>query len=279
MPTSSVHFMSGLPRSGSTLLSAILQQNPAVRHAGIITPVAPMMVKLSSLMVEGDYVTEFDENTRKRLLRGVFSHYYFEKSSADPCPSGMIIDNHRMWCTRLGLIDYLFPESRIICCVRNPVWIIDSFERLIQKDPALGSKLVPIEQRGTLYERVEALTAPNGVFGYCWRALQEAFYSTLAHKLIVVEYDRLVTDPERTVAHIARLLKLPEWRYNFEAVEFKGTSEFDQALNTPGLHEVRRKVAYTPRRPILPPDVVARLSGELFWRNPERNPGRATVLS
>ncbi|MCG0997497.1 sulfotransferase [Acetobacter persici] len=64
--------MSGLPRSGSTLLSAILQQNPAVRHAGIITPVAPMMVKLSSLMVEGDYVTEFDENTRKRLLRGVF---------------------------------------------------------------------------------------------------------------------------------------------------------------------------------------------------------------
>lgn len=279
MRTSSVHFMSGLPRSGSTLLSAILQQNPAIRHAGIITPVAPMMVKLSSLMVEGEYATEFNEETRKRLLRGVLSHYYFEKEAESGHRSGMIIDHNRMWCTRLGLIDHLFPEARVICCVRNPVWIIDSFERMIQKDPVLGSHLVPIERRGTLYDRVEALTAPNGSFGYCWRALQEAFYSALAHKLIVVEYDRLVTQPEETVARIAHLLKLPEWRYDFNAVEFKGASAFDQALNTPGLHAVRKKVAYTPRRPVLPPDVVARLSGELFWRNPEKNPGCATVLA
>lgn len=279
MLTSSVHFMSGLPRSGSTLLSAILQQNPAVRHAGIITPVAPMMVKLSSLMVEGEYASEFNDETRKRLLRGVLSHYYFEKGPDSRRRPGMIIDHNRMWCTRLGLLDHLFPEARIICCVRNPVWIIDSFERIIQKDPVLGSQLVPIERRGTLYDRVEALTAPNGSFGYCWRALQEAFYSALAHKLIVVEYDRLVTQPEETVARITNLLKLPEWHYDFNAVEFKGASAFDQALNTPGLHEVRKKVAYTPRRPVLPPDVVARLSGELFWRNPEKNPGRATVLA
>lgn len=279
MPTSSVHFMSGLPRSGSTLLSAILMQNPAVRHAGIITPVAPMMVKLSSLMVEGEYASEFDEDTRKRLLRGVLSHYYCDKGPDSGRRTGMIIDNNRMWCTRLGLIDHLFPHARIICCVRNPVWIIDSFERIIQKDPALGSRLVPIEKRGTLYDRVEALTAPNGSFGYCWRALQEAFYSTLAHKLIVVEYDRLVRHPAQTVAYITQLLKLPDWHYDFNAVEFNGAAGFDQALNTPGLHEVRKKVAYSPRRPVLPPDIVERLTTELFWRNPERNPGRATVLA
>ncbi|MCX2560058.1 hypothetical protein OQ252_01395 [Acetobacter farinalis] len=62
-------------------------------------------------------------------------------------------------------------------------------------------------------------------------------------------------------------------------MEFEGATAFDQALKTPGLHTVRKKVAYVPRRPVLPPDVVARLSGELFWRNPERNPGQATVLA
>lgn len=36
------HFISGLPRSGSTLLSALLRQNPAV-HAGMSGPVAGLL--------------------------------------------------------------------------------------------------------------------------------------------------------------------------------------------------------------------------------------------
>ena len=37
-----IHLISGLPRSGSTLLAALLRQNPAV-HAGVTSPVFPMV--------------------------------------------------------------------------------------------------------------------------------------------------------------------------------------------------------------------------------------------
>ena len=41
------HFISGLPRSGSTLLSALLRQNPSF-HADISSPVALLMETLWS---------------------------------------------------------------------------------------------------------------------------------------------------------------------------------------------------------------------------------------
>ncbi|GBQ22716.1 sulfotransferase family protein [Gluconacetobacter sacchari] len=274
-----VHFMSGLPRSGSTLLAAILQQNPAVRHAGIITPVANMMIKLTSVMVEGEFATEFEAETRQRLLRGILTGYYDDGSRSGSTTGDIVIDNNRLWCTRLALLDHLFPASRVICCVRDPVWIIDSFERIMQKDPLLGSRIVPIEQRGTLHDRVNALTSQGGPFGFCWHAFNEAFYSALAHKLIVVEYDRLVTAPRDTLQRLSDLLSLPRWDYDFNDIRFEQPVRFDQALGTPGLHAVRPRVSMAPRRPVLPPDIVSRLAGGSFWRNPDMNPGNATILA
>lgn len=268
-----VHFMSGLPRSGSTLLAAILKQNPAVSHASYITPVAPMMVKMTSLMVEGEYKSEFDTEAQNRILRGILFNYYGSVKAP------VIIDNNRIWCTRMGLANALFPGSKIICCVRDPVWIVDSFERIIQKDPLLGSKIVPIEKRGNIYSRVDSIISPDGPFGYCWRALNEAYYSDLAHNLVVVDYDRLVDDPSGTMRIIDNALELPAWSYDFDHIHFEEPKAFDSNLNTPGLHVVREQVGAFHRRPVLPPEIVSRLAGGTFWRDPSKNPGGATVIA
>src|SRR5690348_9110027 len=44
-----IHFISGLPRSGSTLLGAILSQNPRF-HAGMSSPVAQMFSSLQTML-------------------------------------------------------------------------------------------------------------------------------------------------------------------------------------------------------------------------------------
>ena len=44
-----IHFISGLPRSGSTLLAAILRQNPRF-HAGMTSPVGAMYMALERSM-------------------------------------------------------------------------------------------------------------------------------------------------------------------------------------------------------------------------------------
>ena len=42
-----IHFSSGLPRSGSTLLSALLRRNPRL-HAGISGPVGGMFTVMAN---------------------------------------------------------------------------------------------------------------------------------------------------------------------------------------------------------------------------------------
>ena len=46
----------------------------------------------------------------------------------------VVFDTNRMWCARLPLIRELYPEARVLCCVRNVAWIMDSFERLVRRN-------------------------------------------------------------------------------------------------------------------------------------------------
>lgn len=260
--SSPAHFISGLPRSGSTLLAALLSQNPAIIAHGRTSPVAPMIIRLSGLMAEGEYAPDFSEAQRERLLRGILEDYYH------PEPNQIVLDTSREWCTRLALIDRLYPTARIICCVRDPVWIVDSLERLIVRDPILSSHLVPIGQRSTQHDRLDHLLSRNGVFGYAWRVLTEAFHGPFADRLILVDYQALATDPRRILTKLTTSLGLPPYPYDLNNVTNRDAEAFDASLGTPDLHRVRPVVSYQQRDCILPPDVVSRLQGGMFWRDP-----------
>lgn len=65
------HFISGLPRSGSTLLSAILLQNPRF-HAGMTSPVGALFSGvLEQCSAGSEFGAVIDTNLRRRLLRGL----------------------------------------------------------------------------------------------------------------------------------------------------------------------------------------------------------------
>ena len=68
------HFISGLPRSGSTLLAAILRQNPAL-HANVTSPVGAMLGEMSA---GSEGAVFFDEGRRRAVLRGCFENYYHD---------------------------------------------------------------------------------------------------------------------------------------------------------------------------------------------------------
>ena len=124
-----LHFISGLPRSGSTLLAALLRQNPRF-SAGMSSPVYALfrsMLQETSARNEGSVF--IDDAIRKRLLTGVFDAYY-----AEATPETVIFDTNRGWTTKLPALVELFPDAKMICCVRNPAWILDSVESLIRRN-------------------------------------------------------------------------------------------------------------------------------------------------
>ncbi|HEY3520824.1 MAG TPA: sulfotransferase, partial [Rhodanobacteraceae bacterium] len=70
-PSRTFHFISGLPRSGSTLLAAILRQNPRF-HAGMTSPVADIMgVTMAEMSSKNDFSFAISDERRAAVLRGL----------------------------------------------------------------------------------------------------------------------------------------------------------------------------------------------------------------
>ena len=160
MPSVKFHFISGLPRSGSTLLAGILRQNPRF-HAAMSSPLAPMMNSALEQMGAGsEMYSFFDEDKRKRVCRALFDAYYSDKGDKD-----LIFDTNRIWSARLHQLAELFDDFKVICCVRNPAWVADSFEVIYRKNPFDYSRMYSPQTRQTVYSRCETQMSAAGTVG------------------------------------------------------------------------------------------------------------------
>jgi sulfotransferase len=265
------HFISGLPRSGSTLLSAILRQNPRF-HAGISSPVASLAGGvLSQVSAGSELATLVDAQQRRALLRGLFDAYY----SAHP--HEVVFDTNRLWCGRLPLLRDLFPAAKVIACVRNVAWVMDSIERLYRANPYENTRLFNhAGGRGSVYTRLEGLIQHDQMVGSAWAALREAYYGEQAESILLVDYDLLSRAPQQVIPLIYDFIGEPAFEHDFEHIEYDAV-DFDLQLGVPGLHRVRAKVEFQARRTILPPDLFDKYSKLSFWG--DRNGSRANVIS
>jgi sulfotransferase len=261
--TTRLHFISGLPRAGSTLLAGILRQNPRF-HAAMTSPVGALFSVMLNAMSRGNETALFiDEEQRKDLLASLFESYYRPQQDKD-----VIFDTNRVWCARLPALLSIFPDAKVICCVRSVAWIMDSIERLVRRNAFEPSRLFATpEERATVFSRVEALAHRDRMVGFAWSALKEAYYGEHGRSLLILEYDILAQRPAETLRLIYQFLGEAAFDHDFDNVEY-AEPEFDAQLSTPGLHTVKRRVEFKPRRTVLPPDLFSKYTALSFWRDP-----------
>ena len=255
------HFISGLPRSGSTLTAAILRQNPRF-HAGMSSPIASLFEGLIAQVSAGSELsTMVDEPQRERLLRGLFESYYADRDEP------VIFDTNRAWTAQLPALMRLFPDAKVICLVRDVAWVMDSLERQYRRNAFEHTRLFnnPAE-RSTVYTRTEALAGANRLVGYAWHALKEACYSEFAERLVIVEYDLLTQRPAEVFKLLYSFLGEERYAHDFEHVTYDAPT-FDMQLGLDGLHRVQPRVEAHPRETILPPDLFQRYGQLTFWRD------------
>lgn len=267
------HFISGLPRSGSTLLAAILRQNPRF-HAAMMSPVAALVGNLLTQCRAGaELAPLIDTDCRRRLIQGIFASYYGNQAD-----QAVIFDTNRAWCGHMGLLRDLFPEAKVVCCVRDVAWILDSLERLYRADPYERTRLFNSEhERSTVYTRTRALAASQRLVGFAWQALKEAYYGEHSDALLLVEYELLARRPAEVMKVIYRFLGEPMFAHDFDHLDYSATA-FDEAMGVPRLHSVARQVTFQPRRTVLPPDLFQEYARLAFWRDPAGTRAQATVL-
>lgn len=262
-----VHLISGLPRSGSTLLTAILKQNVNV-HAGIQSPLADMIGGLVRIMSNHESELFLTDSQRCRVLRSVVAAYY-----ADLGGKGVIFDSSRTWSQMLPLVTTVMPTAWVFCCVRNPAWIVDSYERIVQRN-ALRSPRIFQPELGNVFSRAESLLKTT--LGGSLNGLKQAWFGSDTNRLVLVRYDSLVSRPAKVIASIYDLIGEPSFSHDFLQVDHD-EPEFDARLGLPGLHRVSGPVQPRPRETILPPELFNRFADE-FWNGLGKNPRNVQVL-
>ncbi|HCL87313.1 MAG TPA: sulfotransferase family protein [Comamonadaceae bacterium] len=266
------HFITGLPRSGSTLLSALLLQNPRF-HAGMTSPVGSLFRGMINQLGAGsEFGPVVSREQRRRLVRGLFDSYYADQPGKD-----VVFDTNRMWSAHLPVLMDLFPGAKLIACVRNVAWVMDSIERRYRANPYETTRLFNDDtERNTVYSRVDTLAQRNRMVGYPWAALKEAFFGEHAASLLVVDYDLLAGAPGKVLPLVYEFLGEPEFTHDFADVRYDAP-DFDEALGLHGLHKVRAQVAPQPRQTILPPDLFEQYSKLSFWQ--DQTHSRASVIT
>lgn len=253
------HFISGLPRSGSTLLSTILNQNPDF-YADISSPLARFVRSIvTESYASPGYHLQCNEEKRIKLIQNLITTYNYDNSEK------ICFNTNRGWTALVDLLAISNPESKIICCVRDINWILDSFELLFRKNPFSISQMYSPEESQTVYTRCDALMNPGHTLRFAYDCLKESITGYNKNKLFILEYNELTKNPEKTIKSLYKFIDQPYFEHDFELVE-ASYNEFDLDAKINGLHKIRKGVKYIEREYVLPPDIVNKYKELEVWR-------------
>jgi sulfotransferase len=244
-----MYFISGLPRAGSTLLSSILNQNPEF-YASISGPLARFV---RSVVEE----KETDSSRNEAILKTIIENYYPDDK--------IYFDTNRGYGLLTKTLKSLYPYTKIIMCVRDVNWVLDSFEQLARKSPYNSSLLFSDAENVNVYTRIDSLTQSSRTVGFAYDSLKQAICSTERDMIHLVEYDDLAKNPEKVMRRLYKFIGKDYFNHDFNNVEAT-YDEFDQDVNLPGLHTVRNKVEFQHRKMILPPDIQMRFKNMEVWK-------------
>jgi len=268
-------FLSGLPRSGGTLLSSILDQNPMI-HCAANTRLPDMMSSLDQMASSTIDCYSYRDSKIKVLNPMVYSvleAFYSDRSE------NFIIDKSREWPLpqNFELLKRILPyEPKIIITVRDIIQILASFINLIHKN-SNNTSFVDLEinsnQNFNFYRdldeiRCDVLMKPNGLIDRALYGVTIAKRSNQLNNFYFVEYEDLVKNTSGTIDGIYDFLKIKSFKHNYENI-FNKFSEKDEMYGLLGMHEVREKISLSNIDPfkILSSYTIQKYSRMEFWRN------------
>ena len=258
------HFDCGLPRSGSTLLTAILNQNPQI-HAGTLSPVFEVMYYTDEKL-QGEQAQAFPKpEVFKKMVGDGIVNYYSDREES------VIIDKCRAWPAHIDLLKkYVTDDPKIICTVRHPLDILASFITLFNKDGGLNFVDKALYKQGlpsTDDVRCEFMMSPGGIVWESMNAVATAFRQNQTQYIHFIQYDDLVSDPKRVMQGIHSFLRMKPYSYDFDNIIQKDREKDKEVYGLPSMHEVRPKVEKTSKHysEVLSEAVINKYINMDFW--------------
>jgi tetratricopeptide (TPR) repeat protein len=215
-------FIVGLPRSGSTLVEQILGSHSwveATRELPILDDIVRDL-EFSRRMIETDVYPECMLEMTAPALAALGDRYLHDARFYRKTARTRFTDKRPWNWMEIGLIHLILPNARIIDVRREP--LSACFAMFKQILPAGADFSNHLRDAGRYY--VE------------YAAMMEHYARELPGRIYLVQYERLVDDPEH---EIRRMLDYCELPFEENCLRFWQT---ERAISTPSAEQVRRPI-------------------------------------
>jgi sulfotransferase len=266
------YFMSGLPRSGSTVLSAILNQNPRF-YSGPSSPVTGLMLLMEQALSNDElFLAHPKPEQAGQIIANILPQYYSNINKP------VIFDKNRSWINRLHYIEGYFGfVPKVLCPVRSIDEILTSFISMHKRNPHevngkinfLDEMLIKSNIPLTHDNRCEFLASENGILGQSYNGIKDALIKGQQSYIHFIEYKDLVNSPENTLGKIYDFLEEEPFEHTFENL---GNINEENDANVYGfadMHEIRKKlhsISEDPRK-VLSVKILEKCKDLEFWRS------------
>jgi len=233
-------FLSGLPRSGSTVLTHALAQHPKIQS----TPSSPLCSIIQGARKQWSdepfLLAQLDNNmddTYSRLQKATIA--FINEYSSGPKP--VTIDKSRGWLFAIELLNYLFPDFKMIITIRDLRGILASIEKRHKQTLLLE---FPDHMEPNLIDaRANQLFSPQGVIGGPLKAIEnlDDIVPPLYQHICWCRYEDFLENPKETISFIYKWLELEPYEINLVNMQADINEESDSWYRMKYSHKIHNK--------------------------------------
>jgi sulfotransferase len=248
--TKTIHFIAGMPRSGSTLLANVLAQNPrfhTTATSGILDVLYGVRSQWDNLGSFQAMEPRASEEAKLRVLRGILEAYYSNNDRP------VVFDKSRSWLAYLEMTELILGRpARVLVPVRDFRDILASFEKLWRK--AAATRQVNAEAQNyfefqSVEGRCSVWVRGDQPVGLAYNRIKDALQRGFRDRLCFVRFEHLTARPEATLRQVYQFLGEEYYPHNFDRVE-QVTAEDDRIYGLGDLHQIRSRIEpATPQWP------------------------------
>lgn len=245
-----LHFITGLPRSGSSVISSLLNQNPSIASDtnSVLSHVVQGMNQswpMSSNISISD-MQQIKLQSMRAVLWGYHEHH----------PQSVIFDRSLSWIPLIPVVEELLgAQIKILVCVRNPAEILASFERSRAQSPLWAADLErTMGGKSSIASRAFFYAGPEGVLGTTHRDVQDSVVMGYLDRMLFVDYGLFCSNPRSQTRRIYDFFDLPYHEHDFR----------DIPRDNPGVRSVLEKITVNPVQ-YLGLDLFDQYNSNIFW--------------
>jgi len=246
-----IFFLAGFPRSGNTLLTSILNQNPDI----CCTPKSASLEiykDIFNIKYKDVFINYPDHSSLDNVLDMVYSAYYKDwnyKYIIDRGPAG--VEEYLYLLKK-----HLKQEIKIIFLVRPLLEVLASWISWSLKTP--NSFIRRRTKNPT--EACHYLMRDNGQMRVEMRCMHNLLKPENKHHVHFIDYKEIVEKPEATMKGIYKFFNIPAFKHRFinlEQVKINGLG-YDDTVMGKDLHTIKTKKLIKSKTDvnILPPEII-----------------------